>query len=582
MPIHTTRQEIKNLKQLASGGEATIYEFSDGQLLKEFKPNVNLNFKEQKVDIFLKTGKIANVTVANDKVFISLGFGAYLLDNFKDADAYAILTKRSHLKVMGFSYKDIIDILVDTAITFETIHKKGFVIGDISDQNILVSGKKHSFIDSDSFGVIGKFDPDMYTEVFTDPNAYCGTFLKQSVDTDKYAFAILVFQTLTRIHPFEGTYIKDESMNTLARMKNKISVLGKHDIIIPSMIPSWKWLSPSILNTFLEIFEKGKRVYLKDELIELQANLKFCKSHGDFYYGKYNQCPICNDIATVIVKPTVVKAVITNNLLMLTVIFKANDVSYILDFDKYLSNNGEMVSIQGKTRHSIKKGKRVEFLDNGDIILEISDAKIDILFNGILTSTLPRAYKSSYKIVNNILYYIDESFNLSKVKIMKSGNMKEILLQAYNNTIFSTIDNGKYCAVLLYPKRAVIALKSAHITFDYEGKIIEYAIKHDAATGNWLFIYKTNTGEFRTIVVDSSKIIFDSKMFRYSATPLSNICFSNNNIFAPSYKKIVGINWSENRAKEFDVDVVQEDSKLDFVNGGFNIISGNKIYRYGK
>lgn len=582
MAIQITRQELKKLKPITSGGEANIYEFSSDKLLKEFKPNVNLSIKEQKVDMFLNSGKIANLTSPSDKVLLNGGFIGYLMDKVKNPEVYAMLSKVSHLKVMNFSYKDVIDILLDTANTFEQIHNKGFIIGDISDQNILLSGKEHSFIDSDSFGFIGKFAPDVYTEVFTDPNAYCGNSLKQTIETDKYAFAILVFKTLTRIHPFDGTYPKDEFMNPVSRMANKISVLGNHDVKIPSMIPSWNWLSPSILNTFLEVFEKGKRVYLKDELSDLQSNLKFCKAHGGFYYGKYSQCPICNSAATVVVKPTVVKAVITNNVLALTVTFEANNISYILDFDKYLSNNGEMVSIQGKTGYLLKKGKRVEFLDNGATILEISDETIDIIFNGIVTSKLPRAYKSSYKIVNNVLYYVDESFNLSKVKVTKSGNMKDVLLPVYTNTIFSVSDNGKYCAVLLYPKKGLIALNSAHITFDYEGKITEYAIKYDSVTGNWLFVYKTNTGEFRTIIVDSSKIIFDSRMFRYSATPLSNICFSNNNIFAPSDKKIVGINWSENRVKEFDIDVVQEDSKIDFVNGGFNIISGNKIYRYGK
>lgn len=586
MTVFLNNSDLKDLDYLTEGGEATIYDYSYDLLFKKFKPHVNFKLKEKKINSFLKVKKTSNLIYPEDIVYVNNIFSGYLTKKVSCPEVFGMLSKKNYLKIMNLSNSDILDILIKTSVIFENIHKTGFVIGDISDQNILLSKTEPSFIDIDSYGFSNKFLPDAYTELFTDPNAYSNNALIiQNQETDKYAFTLLCFKILTRMHPFSGVYPKDEFMNIVDRMKNKISVLGNHNITIPSMVPSWKWISPKLLNVFFETFEKGKRVYITNLLLDLKQNLKFCKDHGGYYYGKYSDCPICNENAKVFVKPKVTKTTSNNNILNLSVLFEKDDVGLIIDFTKYLSINGEIVDLQTGTKKKLNVQSKLEFLNNGSTVLEIFDDTINVYFDDFkkVTNSFKRAYKTPYEIFDNSLYYIDKNYHLCKATITKKGNLVKTLLPVYANTIFSVAKDDNYCAILLYQnKKGIIATNSSHITFDYNDKITEYALKYDEITKNWLFIYQTNKGDFRTIVIQNNKIIFDSKLFVYSASPLSNICFANNNIFSPSKQKIVGINWLENRVKEFDLDIITEESKLEFVNGGFNIIQNNKIYRYGK
>lgn len=583
MTVFLDNSDLKDLDYLTEGGEAIIYDYSSDLLFKKFKPNVDFKLKEKKVDSFLKVTRTNNLIFPEDKVYVNNTFSGYLTKKVPSPEVFGMLSKKNYLKIMKLSNSDILDILIKASTIFENIHKTGFVIGDISDQNILLTKTEPSFIDIDSYGFANKFLPDAYTELFTDPNAYAKNLsILQTKETDKYAFTLLAFKILTRMHPFSGVYPKDEFMNTVDRMKNKISVLGNHNITIPSMIPSWKWISPELLNVFFETFENGKRVYITNLLLDLKQNLKFCKDHDGYYYSKYSDCPVCNANAKVFVKPKVTKT--TNTALNLAVLFEKDDVNLIIDFTKYLSNNGEIVNIQTGTKKKLNVQSKLEFLNNGSTVIEIFDDTINVYFDDFknITNSFKRAYKTPYEVFDNSLYYIDKNYHLCKATITKKGNLVKTLLPVYTNTIFALAKDDSYCAVLLYQNKGIIAIPSAHIPFEYNDKITEYALKYDDITKNWLFIYQTNKGDFRTIVIQDNKIAFDSNLFVYSASPLSNICFANNTIFSPSKQKIVGINWMENRVKEFDLDIITEESKLEFVNGGFNITQNNKIYRYGK
>lgn len=588
MAIKIKKSELENgtYNLMAEGGEAKIFEFDSDNLIKIFKSNVMLDLKEKKVLAWLKSTKMSFVVSPLDDVRISNKFAGYLLKKVENASPIGSLSKKKYIKLTGFTNKDILEILLDYSKKLEQIHKSGKCIGDINEQNVLLKGKDLYYIDADSFG-IDTLPADAYTEIYTDPDAYKysgNTLVRVELNekTDMFAFALLCFKLLTRLHPFNGTYEKNPDMDTKTRIEKHISVLGKYEIKIPPMIESWNWMSPKLLDSFLAIFEKGERRYITNELEELLNNMKYCDKHNIYYYSKYSDCPLCNENAKVSVMPSVAQANAPVGISIKTV-FTAKEVNYIFDFSKYLNNTLNFVHLNSGNKWRASNDYRVEFSEDGKYVFEIYDSRI-LVYNAKTKKfmfTIYKAYKTQVSIVDKYIYYIDDTFKLCRSEIKEAGNFYEALLPVYINTIFAA-NKEEYLAILLYDKKMLITSNNYSVFLNYNDKITEYAIKYDVVTKNWLFIYETRKGGNRTIVISpKGEIIFDSTIYRYSATSLSNICFANNTIFSPSSGKIVGINYKENRVKNFDCYVVNEDSMLKFRNGGFDIVSDNVIYRFG-
>ncbi|MDO4283408.1 MAG: hypothetical protein Q4D02_07200 [Clostridia bacterium] len=588
MGIKIRKSELENgtYHLMAEGGEAKIFEFDSKTLMKIFKDHVMLDLKEQKVLAWLKATKMPFVVSPIEDVRVANKFAGYTLKKVENASPIGTLAKKKYIKLTGFTNKDVLEILLDYSKKMERIHKEGKCIGDINEQNVLLKGKDLYYIDTDSFG-IDALPADAYTEIYTDPNAYQykGKNLirvELNEKTDMFAFAILCFKLLTRIHPFNGTYEKDPDMDTKTRIEKHISVLGKYEIKIPPMIESWAWMSPKLLDSFLAIFEKGERKYITNELEELLSHMKFCDKHQMYYYSKYSDCPICNENAKVSVMPSIVQNNVAKGLSIKT-IFTAKEVNYFFDFSKYLSNNFNFVHLKSGNTWKASNEYRVEFSEDGKYAFEVYDSEI-LVYHASTKNfmfKIYKTYKSSVYIVDKFIYYIDETLKLCRSEIKPTGNFYEPLLPVYVNTIFAA-NSKDYLAILLYDKKMLITSKNYSIFLNYNDKITEYAIKYDDVTKNWLFIYETRNGGHRTVVISpKGEVIFDSTIYRYSATSLNNICFANNTIFSPSSEKIVGINYAQNRVKNFECHVVNEESVLRFRNGGFDILSENTLYRFG-
>ena len=586
MAINFTPAQLDRLPMLAEGGEAKIFEYKAGTLIKKFKPHIDIRRKEVKVQKFA-TAKLPKDVVGPKELVTEDGkFVGYAMNSVKNAEDLHQLTRSKYLKIAGLSNKDILEMLIQAGKTLSNLHKNGVIIGDISDYNILMKAKEVFFIDVDSWGVTGLFSPDAYTELFTDPECYNNTgnpesgIKKQTIESDLFSFAVLCFNMLTRIHPFNGTYEKDMDMSTTKRMKKKISVLGNHSIIIPKLIPSWKWMSPELEKVFLEIFEKDKRVDIVKMLEDQAQNTKFCKIHNVYYYSKYSECPICSKKAKIIPTPAVIK-VDTKDGPKIIIVFETTDIKVLLSKDHYLNSQNEVIHIQSKRKVKLKRGKQVEFSEDGKLVLYIDQESIEIWDeNNKTQATIERMFKTPYHVEGNNLYYIDKSGNFIKLKMNTKGNIPQIICQV-NSPLFAVGANGETFAGSFYPKKAIIRANNYNFELLYNGKIKEYAIKYDPKTKKWIFIYLLPNGKHRTIIFGDKKYEYDDTIIRYNVSPLSGICFYNDTIYIPGDGKIVGINYHKNLAKEFNCDIVAEDSKLEFDGKRFTIINDDKIYHFG-
>ena len=150
-----------------------------------------------------------------------------------------------------------------------------------------------------------------------------------------------------------------------------------------------------------------------------------------------------------------------------------------------------------------------------------------------------------------------------------------------NKPIFKIIDDKTRFIASFYPQRAIVVANGHTYEVDCNEPITEYALKYDKQTKRWLFIYEKLDGSFRTLVFGEGRIVEDNTTWKYSAMPLSAICFAGNTIYEPGDAQIIGLNVGTNVSKSFPCKVVTENSHLEFINGGFMITNSDKVYRFG-
>lgn len=582
-----SRSRMEQFPELASGGEATIREYDSKTVMKVFHPKVDLAKKEKKVKYFISMkSKLPKNAIGcpTEEVTVNGSFAAYLMKKLIDAEDLHMLTKPKYLATAGLSNKDVLEIITKLGTDLGTLHSLGIIVGDISDYNFQMNGKCVYFIDVDSWGVEGRFSPDAYTEIFTCPDSYApDRTIRFSKENEYYNFAVLAFNMLTKIHPFGGTYLPENSLSIPERMKRKISILGSHkkDIKIPKIIGSWEWMSPQLKKDFEDIFEHGKKIDITPDLVDLLGNMKYCSTHDIYYYSKYSECPLCNENAKVKEAPVIAKVTQTANGPQITIVFAGKDCTYVLSDVHYINKNNEAVHFSTGRKFPVARGKRVDFSKDGKIVYVADEDSIVVYDeNNKIISTIERMHKSFYLVKDREVYYVDKGNNLYRLVITPNGNLPYYLNQVYN-PIFEVSDDGQVFVASMYPKTAIITTPDYTFEVNYSGKIKEYAIKYDRVTHKWLFVYQMTNGRYRTMVFNKNKIEYDDTVIVYNAQTLGNIDFHNNTIYDPDDNRIVGTNLVKNMAKEFKCAVVDGNSKLQFTGRGFKIYNKDNIYNFG-
>ena len=181
-------------------------------------------------------------------------------------------------------------MLVDLRDTMNFLHKNNIFVGDLNDTNVVFDAGFNTFIlDTDSWSV-GAYPCTVAMESFKDPKLVGTEFSK-----NRCVFALLVFKTLTRLHPFGGVTKPD--MDLLTRMQKGLSVLNpKTRAIVPKIIDPWDFMSPELLETLHKIYDKDLRELLITALDHFAGNLIMCPNHDNDYYSRYDKCPVCEEL----------------------------------------------------------------------------------------------------------------------------------------------------------------------------------------------------------------------------------------------------------------------------------------------
>lgn len=563
----------KILKQspLAEGGEGILYEDnSNGTIIKIYKDIVNKKEKQIKVEKLIKMDLPSNVIKPIELVFDRKNkFIGYVM-NKVDGEEFKKLGNKKFVKINNISIKDLVKMLVEIKDTLTELHKQNIIISDFNDNNILFDKNYNVyFIDVDSW-TIDKIKCTVCMDTFKDPLLVGNSF---SNLTDYYAYAIIVFKTMTRIHPFGGTMNPD--MSILDRMKKMISVIDNPKVTIPKTITKWNYISPKLIKELKEIFESKKR-YLISNIDDFYLNLKLCTGHNDFYYSKFTICPVCNSNVKLVEKP---QQVAGSSGIPFMLLFSKDDIKTILNFNSYLNLKNKIVNRFTNKEVKYEKGKNIYFSKDGNIVYFVSGNLIKIVFNN-KEYEFEKTNKSNVIVKDNVIYYINKNNSLIELTITNKGNISRSISKVSFNCYFDIKDKDSYFICNVYDNMLILNIDGHMVKLDEKYNIQNYGIHYDETTKRWLFIIEDDKGIFTTFVYDKNIQKYKTDTIKYS-TNIGNICFSNKIIFKPGDKIIRGFSYDKNIYKDFQCDVVNEDSKLMREGNKFIVINEKEIYKVG-
>jgi len=267
------------------GGEADIFKISADLVVKVFKgpkhPDLNTPFSKQadrdaaarrieehqrKLPAFPR-GMPADVVCPVDLAYGTDGrVAGYTMRFIDGADPMRSLGM-PQFKQQGVDNATVTAVFAGLHPAVKGIHPLA-VIGDFNSLNILVlvGQRRAHIIDADSFQY-GGFYCRVFTEKFVDP-LLCAAGQSRPIlarphnaDSDWYAFAAMLFESLLCVGPYGGVYRPKKASDNIpatARPLHRISVFDPA-VIYPSPATPFKVLPDDLLHRFHLIFEKDER-----------------------------------------------------------------------------------------------------------------------------------------------------------------------------------------------------------------------------------------------------------------------------------------------------------------------------------
>ena len=561
-------QDLSKLLPIAEGGEGIIYEYGHS-VIKIYKPCVNISSKQKKVQLLIKKTLPPQVICPIEEVFDSKkNFIGYLM-NRACGEEFRKLSNKKFTTSNHISIQDILRMLIQTKDILKKLHSQDIYIGDLNDRNILFDQYFNLyFIDCDSWAIESE-------KCMVAQDLFCDPMLQENYfneETDIYAYCILSWKALTRIHPFGG--VLPDDMNITERMKKGISVINNTSVKIPRTVRNWKNFSPAFLTAMKNVFENKTRK-IGTELEDMLANLKFCKIHSEYYYGEYMTCPLCDTNAKILIKP-VSQGVMEG--LKLTEVLNGEDIETILNEFSYINKNQYVVDLRSGRKEQFVSGKRYYFTLKGILVIEETERFIirSSLLSGREDFVFEKKYKSVIIVEQNIIYYLNKQNSLCAVTVLEKGNsVKKI--EPCSNTAYYHVEGEQYCVLNIYRQKWILSFYGYHYEIEHKDAVINYGIHYDSVSDSWLIITENQAICFRTLIVNKSGVLIDTDKIKYQC-PLNHLCLSNHIIFIPADGKIRGYAYKKDMFKDFICDIVDSDSKLIKRGKRFVIINNENIY----
>lgn len=298
---------------LGQGGEAEVYDLGDGRVLKWWKPPDHPDYdglpeaqaaaRDRLAERPAKLRALPGALPAAVVVPCGLALAGkrsqtpvgYLMPKIagEPLHAYGEPRWRREHPVRG---EEVVAALLALHDAITELHRRGVVIGDCNDLNVLVEGRRVHLIDVDSYQLPG-FPCPMFSERFVDPRL-CGPGALVPVrphdeDSDWYAFAAMAFRTLLGIGPWGGVHQPADPARRCPPTQRALRRLSVYagDVVYPRAARPLAILPDDLTDLFRAIFERDQRgPFPRDALDHLR--LRPCLGCGEEHARA--RCPACH------------------------------------------------------------------------------------------------------------------------------------------------------------------------------------------------------------------------------------------------------------------------------------------------
>ena len=305
--------------QLGAGGEGTVYSVGGGLVAKIYKEPQS---RREKILAMLANPPADSSTPDHDSIAWPLDallesappgrFVGYLMKRVENAGGFREVAhfldrvqKRPH-----FTNYELHVVALNIASAFSALHKKGYVVGDVNDRNILVTELGlATLLDTDSFQVPkqgrgGCFRCAVKTPEFTPPELQKVNprTVDRRVEHDLFGLGVLIFQLLMQgNHPFNGSDDNGWSIPTRIEKGNFPFGRKQRPISPPPQAPPLSVLDDELGKLFVRCFDDGAgnpdarptAAEWRRSLDHARQQLATCKANDHHRYPPGGACPWC-------------------------------------------------------------------------------------------------------------------------------------------------------------------------------------------------------------------------------------------------------------------------------------------------
>lgn len=211
----------------------------------------------------------------------------------KDLTEVMFLSNTKQRAINRLSTKDVASIMLDGMRVLQLIHQNNFIVGDLSDQNVLYRGLETMWIDVDSWQ-FDKYACMVGTENFIVPELYGYDLTKQPLfkpGYDWYSMAVILCKSLLFVHPYGGTH---KGINRLTKRAQQGITVFDQSVIYPKIGLPPQILSDELRWVFDRYFIESWRGEFPIHVLENYIGSLIQCNCGEFFPAERRACPICH------------------------------------------------------------------------------------------------------------------------------------------------------------------------------------------------------------------------------------------------------------------------------------------------
>lgn len=516
------KNDLKIENEINSGGEGTIFKLKNQKIYKEFH-NSDSKIQEKLNRMMLRNINLDTICTPDELVEENGKVIGYTMKNIEGTNLknFLLLTSMGKKEIKR---SNLVNIAIQIASSFNYIHSKRILVGDVSDNNILIDKNLNiNLIDCDSFQV-DKFLCEVGTDEFT-PVEMMGQNFKttaRTLNNEYFSLGVLLFKILIPgRHPFTVT----NGGSAIENIKNgsfAYPLANDYDFNTPldkKLLSTWNEMPLYIKECFFRTFKTKDRVSPK-EWLEVLA-----KYNMDILENSYSNSIFSEDTAANVNVPISLdrrngtgnaQNLLNTNGTKIGVLEISTKAIKLLvrGFDNELKDFS--YEDFGEANGGFREGRLTNI---GKLLDKDRNMNISLLKKAIDYSVREFLAKARELNVKNL-------YCVATAAIRGAKNRDEILR-------FLKTEYNLSCRVLSRDEESKLTTNA----FKYTGKIHPNGIKvlEDSIKKNYLFIDQGGGSTEIAILRGFDNSLIASKSLNFGSTILLNTLTINSNLNTPLY-----------------------------------------------